>query len=516
MSRRQDIIRRLLAADDARQDVLHYTRFTMPDPKDPAPNPRTRYLTGRHHELLARKLHDLKAGRRKRIIVNMGPRHGKTELASKRFMSWWSGHFADRSLIFGTYNEQYAGDIGRAVREIVRSPEHQLVFPGHALREDSQAANRLMTSDGGQLSFVGRGGSITGRGGHGLIIDDPIKDREEADSKRTRDKLWEWFTQVIGTRLMDDDSWIMVIQTRWHEDDLVGRLTDPMSPFHDKEEAAEWEVIDLPAIALEDDILGRKPGEPLWPEKFGLPFLNRQKRMDPRGFQALYQGRPSVTSGNFFQADWLRTYKPDELPTNLRYYAASDHAVSTQQARDKTCLLPVGVDERDNIYVLPSVAWGHFAADRTVDEMLSIMRAHAPVFWWAERGQITKALGPFLRKRMHEEGTYSAIVDMTPTADKQARAQSIAGRMSMGKVYFPSYASWWPDARDQLLKFPQAAHDDFVDALAWIGLGLSQQTSANRPAAVRSVGRPGTFARLFASSNSRRVDRERAARTQGW
>lgn len=510
------MIRRLLAAQDAQERLLPYVRLTMPDATDLSPNPRTRYLTGRHHEKLAQKLEDIDAGRCKRLIVNMGPRHGKTELASKRFASWWSGRNPDKSLIFGTYNETYAGDVGRAVRDIIQSHEHQLAFPGHNLKSGSASVQRLETEQDGLLTFVGRGGSITGRGGHGLIIDDPIKDRAEADSALIRDKLWEWFTQVIGTRLMTDDAWIMLIQTRWHEDDLVGRLTNPKNAYYDPEEAKEWEVLDLPALALDNDALGRKRGEPLWPERFGRKFLERQQRLDPRGFQALYQGRPAPAEGAFFKAEWVRTYKPDELPKNLRFYCSSDHAVSTKQTGDKTCLMAVGVDEKDDIYVLPTTVWAHLAADRAVSEMLMLMKQHKPLFWWAERGQISKSLGPFLRKRMSEEGVYASVVEVTPVADKQSRAQSIQGRMSMGKVYFPETASWWPDAKEQILTFPHGAHDDFVDALAYIGMGLTSQTAPGALRTVNDMGRPGTFRRLFATTRADERAERRKRNLGGW
>lgn len=496
----------MLAAKQAEDSLLDYVRFTMPDYQDPSPNPRTRYLTGRHHKHMAEQLERLERGDIRRVIINIGPRHGKTELASKKFMAWFSAKHPDKSLIFGTYNDHFAGDIGRAVRDNILSNEHQLVFPNHALKEGSAASQRLETTEGGVLAFVGRGGSITGRGGHGIVIDDPIKDRKEADSKLIRDQLWTWFTQVVATRLMTSDSWIMLIQTRWHEDDLVGRLTDPTNAFYDPQEAAQWEVIDLPALALENDVLGRKEGEALWPEKFPVAFLREQQRRDSLGFEALYQGRPSSATGNFFMAEWIKTYRQDELPDNLRYYVASDHAVSVLKNRDKTAIIPVGVDTEGNIFVLPDVVWRQITADVSVDAMIQIMRERKPLFWWAERGAITKALGPFLRKRMAEEGVYSAIIELTPATDKETRAQSIQGRMAMGKVFFPSFAPWWPAAKDQLLKFPNAANDDFVDALAYIGLGLAQQVSATDSAYARDFGKPGTFRQMFnqIKANARR------------
>jgi predicted phage terminase large subunit-like protein len=143
--------------------------------------------------------------------------------------------------------------------------------------------------------------------------------------------------------------------------------------------------------------------------------------------------------------------------------------------------------------------------------MIGLIKMHKPVFWWAERGQISKAIGPFLRKRMMEESAFAAIVEMTPTADKQTRAQSLQGRMAMGKVFFPRFAPWWPEARNQLLKFPYGANDDFVDALAYIGLGLTLQTSANPVRRAQNGARPGTYGWLI---NQSRLEeqRERAER----
>ncbi len=517
-SRRADIVRRLLAATEASEDILAYTRFTMPDYTDTSPNPRTRYKTARHHELMARKLRDLEQGKIKRVIFNLGPRHGKTELASKKFMAWYSARHPEQSLVFGTYNETFAGDIGRAVRTNIQSPEHQLAFPHHLLKDGSEAAQRLETTAGGQLSFVGRGGTITGRGGDGIIVDDPIKDRDEADSKLVRDKLWTWFTQVIMTRRATNDAWVVLIQTRWHEDDLVGRLTDPMNPFYDPEEAKDWVIIDLPALAFDDgsvDVLGRAPGEALWPERFPAPFLRAQQRLDPRGFQALYQGRPAADEGNFFQKDWLNTYRPDELPKNLKFYAASDHAVSMNQARDRTALVPVGVDDRDNIYVLPEVWWKQGTADVVAEAMLDLMRTRSPIYWWAERGHISKSIGPFLRKRMNEEKVYAAIIEVTPVADKQTRAQSIQGRMAMGKVFFPSFAPWWPEARDQILKFPNSTHDDLVDALSYIGLGLTTLLSGTNTAA-KATHRANSYRAMFAEIKARENAQRRALKGAGW
>jgi predicted phage terminase large subunit-like protein len=509
-------IERLVAADKAREDLLSFTKLVMPHPDDSDNTQRSLYEDARHHRVIAAALEEVEAGRYKRLIINCPPRHGKTELASKKFPAWYAGRHPEHSIIFGTYNEKYAGDIGRAVRDIVQSAAYQQVFEGVHLKDGSAAVDRLETMADGVLAFVGRGGTTTGRGGHLLIIDDPIKDRREANSPTIRDQLWTWFTQVIGTRMMTQDARVVIIQTRWHEDDLVGRLTDPGNDYYDPEEAAQWKIIDLPALALEGDPLGRKPGEALWPERFDRGFLLEQQRRDTAGFASLYQGRPTPDGGAFFQSEWLKTYKPNELPKNLRFYIASDHAVSQLQNRDKTCLIPVGVDENDDIYVLPDVWWRQGSADQAVDAMLALIQRYKPIYWWAERSHISKSIGPFLRKRMLEEGLFCAVCEVIPIADKQTRAQSIQGRMAMGKVFFPERAPWWPEARDQIVKFPGAAHDDFVDALAYVGLGMNYLISAGPIRHGADRYRPGTYGALMHESNRTRRENARARSNGGW
>jgi predicted phage terminase large subunit-like protein len=331
----------------------------------------------------------------------------------------------------------------------------------------------------------------------------------------SRDKLWNWFNKTVTTRMMNEDAFIIITQTRWHEDDIVGRLLDPTNPYYNEQEAAQWDLLEYPAIAGEHDTLHRKPGEALWPQRFGIKFLMEQQRRDPRAFQALYQGKPTPESGTFFTKDMLRTYTQGELPKNLRYYCASDHAVSAEQNRDKTALIPVGIDQHDNIYILEDVWWKHATADVAIEAMLAMMRKYKPIYWWAERGQIAKSLGPFLRKRMLETNTFVSVVQVTPSADKQQRAQSIQGRASMGRVYFPRWAPWWPDAMEQLLRFPNGSNDDFVDALAYIGLGINQQIGPSGQKA-RPAEAPGTFGYLLRQTERQRLRDKAKASTQGW
>jgi predicted phage terminase large subunit-like protein len=490
--------KRILRAKKARESLIDFACMTMPDPKDPDNVDLSRYKPARHHRALAAALEEIAFGRWKRLIIAMPPRHGKSELASRRFLAWFIGLFPHLSTVFATYGEDLANDFGRKVRDIMESDAYRQIFPEVQLKDGAKAADRLETTYDGLMIFAGRGSTITGRGGNLLVLDDPIKDRVEANSKLIRDQLWEWFSDVFMSRLMDDEGRVIIIQTRWHEDDLVGRLTDPRNACYNEAVASEWRILNLAALALPDDPMGREPGEALWPERFSAKFLEAQRALNPRNFSALYQGKPTPDDGAFFKREHIVGYgRMADIPDNLIFYAASDHAVSTKQDRDATCLLPVGVDQYGDIWVLPEVYWKRKEATEVVEAMLDIMKRRKPIFWWAENGHITKSIGPFLRQRMRETGIYCSVDAMTPTTDKMSRAQSIQGRMAMGKVHFPTFAPWYSDAVDELLKFPNGAHDDFVDALAYIGLGLDRIAPAQTLRPKNPFGnepRPGTIA----------------------
>ena len=505
---------RMAVCRRARDDLLTFAQATSADPALPDDLSMSRYRVGRHHRLLASTLQAVEMGLETRVIVSMPPRHGKSELASRKFPAWSVGRNPSESIIFGTYNEEFALDFGRDVRAIMAQPAYGQIFPEVQLLTGSMASNRLQTTKGGTLFFVGRGGSVVGRGGHKLVLDDPIKDRGEADSKLIRETLWHWFTDVFMTRLMDAWGSVVIILTRWHEDDLVGRLTDPRNAAYDPTLAAQWKVINISALADQDDILERQPGEALWPERFTREYLEDMRKLNPESFASIWQGRPAPESGAFFTRDCIVPYRKNELPTNLRLYGASDHATSADQKNDRTCMGLVGVDAMNDIWVLPDLFWRRAATSQTVEAMLEYFKRE-PTLWWAERDQIFKSIEPFLRQRMQETGIYTAIHQMPSNKDKVARAQPIRSRMAMGKVHLPVFASWYGEAVHELMVFDHGLHDDFVDFLSLVGRGLHLQHAARRNGEATPEGpKPGTFG--FLKSQSRRtLQRERARKFGG-
>ena len=472
-----ELLERAKMALDSRTDLLTFTKFTRPDPENSHDVKRTTYEAAPFHVEVCKALEAVERGEIRQLIFCMPPRHGKSELATRRLAAWFSGKHPEKNVAVAAYSDAMANDFGGDVRAIMGTPQFKQVFPAHKLRRGGNAKDNLETVQGGRMVFVGRGGALTGRGAHLLLIDDLYKDHEEARSQAIRDQAWNWFTKVAMTRRMGRKL-VIITMTRWHSDDVIGRLTDPENPNYNAIEAAKWKIIRLPAIAEEDDPLGREVGAPLWPDgpdEFDLDFLQSQQRIDPLGFSALYQQSPTVADGVLFRRETIQYYSSEQLPDELRIYCSSDHAVKEKQRNDPSCFLKVGVDKQNNIYILDCI-WRRMATDVAVEAMLAMAGGNMrPLLWWAEAGHISGSIGPFLRKRMEETRTFINIVEVTPKEDKQQSAQSIAARVGMGKVYWPKVSWWTEKSVNELMAFPNGTRDDFVDALAYIGLGLQSQ-----------------------------------------
>ena len=396
-------------------------------------------------------------------MINMPPRHGKSELASRRFPAWFLGRHPTKSIIAASYNSDLASDFGRQVRNIVSSEEYKPLF-STALAEDSRAANRWNTSQGGSYVAAGVGTAITGRGADVFLIDDPIKDRQEADSEAQRQTVWDWYTSTAYTRLAPGGR-IIDIQTRWHMDDLSGKLLEEQARGGDK-----WDVLELPAI--NDD------GLALWPDFYPLEALERIRTVLPaRDWSALYQQQPAPDEGDYFKREWFKWYTT--APNHLRTYGASDYAV-TAKGGDYTVHVVAGVDPDDNLYILD--VWRSQSESHVwVESFIDLVAKHKPLNWGEEQGQIIKSLGPFIDKRMRERRIYCRREQMASVADKPTRARSFQARAAMGKVYLPHNAPWVSDVLTEMLNFPVGKHDDAVDALGLIGRMLDTMSAGRGP-----------------------------------
>lgn len=425
----------------------------------------------KHHQLLIDVLQ--KASRRqlkqRKVMVMMPPGSAKSTYSSVAFPPWYLGDRPTDSILACSYSYTLIETFGKRCRNLV---ENNATMLGYGLSKHSQAAGEWETTKGGRYFCAGVGAGLAGHRADFGLIDDYLGSEEDANSKLIRDKQWDWYHNDFWPRLKPD-AIVVIVANRRHEDDLIGRLLES--------EADEWLVIRIPFFAEDGDPLGRSVGERLWPEWFTEEMATSIRRKSPRTVAGLYQQRPAPEEGNFFQRAWFEDNSYGslaELPDDLRIYSASDHAVSERQTADRTCLLPVGIDTKGDIWVLPDVWWKVAGPKEVVDAWLEMLRRRQPLTHWAEKGHISKSIGPFLRDRMDQERVYVYIDEVTPARDKQTRAGSIHGMASMGKIHLPRFASWFEAALHELLTFPGGKHDDFVDTLAHVGMGLAKMTKA--------------------------------------
>lgn len=415
------------------------------------------FVPAKHHQLLIDALEKVERGEIERLMVCMPPGSAKSTYTSVIFPAFFLGRNPGLSVIAASHTQELAERFGRRVRNLVAAKEFGNVF-GVGLAEDSAAAGRWDTSKGGEYFAAGVGGSITGRRADLAIIDDPVKSREDADSERSREKAWDWYTNDLLTRLKPGARQI-VVMTRWHEDDLGGRILE--------RERDRWHVIELAMEAMPNDPLGRKVGERLWPEWYTDEMVNVAK-MDVRGWNALYQQQPASEEGDYFKREWFGDY--EELPKTLRIYGASDYAV-TDSGGDYTEHGVFGVAPDGDLYVID---WwrGQTAPDEWIDELCTLILEHEPLCWFGESGPIRRSVEPFLKRRMNERQAHCRIEWIASIHDKPTRARGFQALASMGKVHFPKNARWKSDVIGQLLRFPAGKHDDAVDVCSLIGRGL--------------------------------------------
>lgn len=431
----------------ARRSLLPFVTLTTPN-----------YEVGWVHEEIASLLDAfIEACERKlgpRLIIQLPPRIGKSELVSRKFPAFVLGKHPDWEVVCATYNQDLSNDFGREVRSVFLDPMFQDLFPGATIRNDSNAIDFVKFEARGSYTAVGIGGALTGRGAHVLVIDDPVKNREDADSTLVREATWKWYQTVARTRLSPGGG-IIVCQTRWHEEDLTGKilLQQQANPEGDR-----WHVYSYPAIATEDEP-HRKAGEALHPERWPLSEYEKLRAtLDPREWSALYMQNPTPPEGLAFKRDWFRYEVP---PKDLNWYLSTDFAIGEKETNDYTVLMPFGISDDGTIYFDVPVR-ARMSSDKIITKMCELMAERKPVQVAIENVHISKTIGPFLRKRMEEERIYTATWGYTASRDKLARSASLRGRMEQGKVRFHPMLK--NIVEEEFIPFPAGRHDDTVDA----------------------------------------------------
>ena len=460
------------------RSFVNYNRYVCIEGEEPA----------KHHELLCTALDKVLTGEKKNLMVFMPPGSAKSTYSTIRFPAYYLSRTKNKGVICASYAETLATSFGRKTRNLVSSRVHQNLF-NLTLAADSKAKGEWETSNGGFFYSCGVGGSVTGRRADLGLIDDPVKGHEDANSDLKRKKVWDWYLSDFTTRLKPGASKI-IIQTRWHEDDLSGRILPETwngeSGTITARDGEDWEVICLPAKALKNDILGRKKGEWLWPEWFTPTYwVQLFNTMPKRVWSALFQQQPTADDGSFYKREMFDK-RWSVLPADLSYYAAADFAL-TEDGGDYTEIGIFGIDPSRNIYVCDWYS-GQDDVKVWINELFTMSKKWD--FHWlaAEPGQIKKATESTIKEEMNVSSQFFTMKYIGGGQGKEANATSFKNLQSNGRVYWPMIGHHSTEDQKKLVKITDRVieqhikafggrYDDAIDATSNFGLMISKAWS---------------------------------------
>jgi len=439
------------------------------------------YKVGKHHRILADMLMDIERGKeysddgedlpdtgKDRICVNMPPRHGKSQLISIYFPAWFLGRNPDKKVLMVSHTTDLAVDFGRKVRNLISTPEYQAIFPHVQLASDSKSAGRWNTSAGGEYFACGVGSALAGRGAHLLLVDDPHNEQDIISGNLdVFDKAYEWFTFGARTRLMPGGR-IAIVQTRWHLDDLTGRVVRDMAQ---NDLADKYEVIEFPAVLeVEREVGSGKNAKtlttekPLWPEFFNLDALYRTKASMPVfQWNAQYQQKPTAEEAALVKREWWKEWPHDDPPACEYLIMTLDAAAEKNNRADYTALTTWGVffNEEENCYciILLNSIKKRLEFPELKELAMEQYEEWEPDAFIVEK----KSSGTPLYQEMRRSGLM--IQEYTPhrgSGDKTARLNSVADIVRSGLVYVPQ-TRWAEELVEEVAGFPFMSHDDLVD-----------------------------------------------------
>jgi predicted phage terminase large subunit-like protein len=434
--------KRLEQAEAARSHFMDFTKTVWPE-----------FINGRHHRIMAEKFDRIADGSFKRLIVNMPPRHTKSEFSSYLLPAWLMGRKPTLKIMQTTHTAELAFRFGRKVRNLMNSQEYKAVFESVELRADSQAAGRWETSKGGEYFAAGVGGAVTGRGADLLIIDDPHSE-QDALSPTALEHAYEWYTSGPRQRLQPGGA-IVIVMTRWAENDLTGKLLRQQAR---DVLADKWEIVEFPALMPETD-------EPLWPE-----FWNKKDLLAVRGslsvgkWQAQWQQNPTSDVSAILKREWWQTWKPEEPPAVSYILQSYDTAFSKQTTADYSAITTWGVffpqdGDPPNIILMDAKRgrWDFPELRRIALEEYK--------YWDPECVLIeAKASGMPLTQELRQMGIPVSNYSPSRGNDKYTRVNSIAPLFESGLVWAPD-SRWAEEVIDECAAFPAGEHDDYVDTV---------------------------------------------------
>lgn len=440
----QEAKQELACRELARRHLGRFIKYNNPN-----------YRENWHHTRLIAKLEAVAAGTLKRLMVFMPPRHGKSEIVSINFPAWYFGDHPENSIIAASYNSDLAVGFGRKARNLVDTQEYKLLFPGVSLAEDSKAAGRWNTSKRGEYTATGIGGGLTGRGANVLLIDDPVKDQKDAESFITQQSNYDWYRSVAETRLAPGGA-IVVVQTRWHDADLAGKILA---------EEQGWDVLSLPAIAEEDE-QDRLEGEALWPTQYPIEELEKKRNvLGTSMFSALYQQQPVTSASQIFKQSMFRSRTLEEvMKLETRCFVTIDPAPGKTENADSIGVTINFVD-REGFWNL--IAYRiKFNAKALIDLLFKLQEDWNVEAFGIEKGMYKDVLAPFLEAEMLKRQKWFRIVELDhEQKSKQLRIRGLQPLYEAKSIFH--IEGMCDDLEEELLRFPKAAHDDVSDSTAY-------------------------------------------------
>ena len=404
-----------------------------------------------HHDVIGEYLEKVEKGEIDRLLITLPPRHGKSQLATINFPAWYVGKNPNKNVITASYSGDLAITFGRKVRNLVNSDIYRSVFDVK-LAEDSKSAGTWHTKQGGAYVAAGVGGAITGKGAHVFIIDDPFKDREQAESEVIREKIWDWYSSVAYTRLEEGGA-IVIIQTRWHESDLAGRLL--------KDNVDNWTHINFPAIAEAEEKF-RKKGEPLWPNKYNKKELLRIKdNIGLYDWSALYQQEPINREAQEFKQEWFKYYEEKDMP-KCNIYMTVDPAISKKDRACNSAIMVCGVSADYNMYILEYTA-AKLDPGELIDEIFRLATKWGPETIGIETVAYQQAISFYMERKMDEESQFFNIEELKSRSDKSGRIRRLIPYYRRRKVFHKTHNT---ELEKELLKFPSGTMVDIIDAFS--------------------------------------------------
>lgn len=485
----------LLRRQRARDSLVEYARSVeipgapaSDDPEEEVFKPVESSLA-RHHIVTLEAIQKCMQTPRGRLIIMEPPGSAKSTYASVVAQAWYLSKYAGAEVIITGYGDDLPMKHSRRVRQMVRDAKQRAIWKDKpSVASGNSGVKQWALSNGSALRAAGILSGITGNRADGVVIDDPVKGREAADSEVVRNKTEEEFRDSVKTRLKPK-GWIILIQTRWHEDDLTGRILPEdyqgeSGPIKCRD-GDTWEVLNIPAkCERPDDPVGRQLGEYLWPEWFS-PEHWQGFENDPRGqrtWNALFQQRPTAGDGIEFQRDWFNWYDPDippgqpgGMPRNLTIYGASDFAAKPDRSADFTEHGVIGVDQYWNMWFL-DWWYGQLSSDKYIAAWVALVRRWKPRRWWDEGNVIGHAVAPARAQAMKEAKprVYCYTEQIPSIQNKALKLASFQSRAATKTCFFPYRRPWANRAIDQLCAFPAGRYDDAADVCGVLGRGIDK------------------------------------------